>query len=64
MIRKVPLNELKNRMRCFKKRMDISNPEGGYIQQDKSLLLYWHDAGWNAPHSEKWRGNILGAAKL
>jgi len=27
MIKKVPLTELKNRIRNFKKRMDISNPE-------------------------------------
>ena len=41
MIKKVPLNELKNRMRCFKKQMDLSNPEWERVVIFSKINLYY-----------------------
>ncbi len=41
MIKKVPLTELKNRMRCFRKRMDISNPEWDIAVIFSKINLYY-----------------------
>jgi Xaa-Pro dipeptidase len=41
MIKKVPLTELKNRMRCFRKRMDISNPDWEIAVIFSKINLYY-----------------------
>jgi Xaa-Pro aminopeptidase len=41
MIKKVPLTELKNRMKCFRKRMDISNPEWEIAVIFSKINLYY-----------------------
>jgi Xaa-Pro aminopeptidase len=41
MIKKVPLTELKNRMKCFRERMDISNPEWEIAVIFSKINLYY-----------------------
>ncbi|MCC4768924.1 M24 family metallopeptidase [Methanosarcina sp. DH2] len=41
MIKKVPLTELKNRMKCFRKRMDISNPDWEIAVIFSKINLYY-----------------------
>jgi Xaa-Pro aminopeptidase len=41
MIKKVPLTELKNRMRCFKKRMELSSPEWEIVVIFSKINLYY-----------------------
>jgi Xaa-Pro aminopeptidase len=41
MIKKVPLIELKNRMRCFRKQMDISNPDWEMVVVFSKINLYY-----------------------
>ncbi len=41
MIKKVPLTELKNRMRCFRKKMDVSNPDWEMAVIFSKINLYY-----------------------
>lgn len=41
MIKKVPFSELKNRMRCFRKQMDISNPDWEMAVIFSKINLYY-----------------------
>jgi len=41
MIKKVPLTELKNRMRCFKKTMEASSPEWETVVIFSKINLYY-----------------------